>query len=96
MTSPMRRSLATLLKYDSNYGRFPADIEVAEGSFMVGGKEVKAFAERDPSKLPWGDLGVDVVVEATGIFHRWEEGRRTPRDRRSKEGHHLCSGQASR
>ena len=60
--------LGTLLKYDSNYGRFPADIEVAEGSFMVGGKEVKAFAERDPSKLPWGDLGVDVVVESTGIF----------------------------
>jgi glyceraldehyde 3-phosphate dehydrogenase len=60
--------LGTLLKYDSNYGRFPATVDVAEGSFMVGGKEVKAFSERDPSKLPWGDLGVDVVVEATGIF----------------------------
>ena len=60
--------LGTLLKYDSNYGRFPASIEVAEGSFVVGGKEVKVFSERDPSKIPWGDLGVDVVVESTGIF----------------------------
>jgi glyceraldehyde 3-phosphate dehydrogenase len=60
--------LANLLKYDSNYGRFPADITIGEGTFIVAGKEVKAFAERDPAKLPWGDLGVDVVVEATGIF----------------------------
>jgi glyceraldehyde 3-phosphate dehydrogenase len=60
--------LATLLKYDSNYGRFPAEVEVGEGKFVVGGKEVETFAERDPANLPWGDLGVDVVVEATGIF----------------------------
>jgi glyceraldehyde 3-phosphate dehydrogenase len=60
--------LANLLKYDSNYGRFPAQIKVGEGKFLVDGKEVKAFAERDPAKLPWGDLGVDVVVEATGVF----------------------------
>jgi glyceraldehyde 3-phosphate dehydrogenase len=62
------KTLATLLKYDSNYGRFPADIEVGNGAFVVDGKEVQAFAERDPSNLPWGKLGVDVVVEATGIF----------------------------
>ncbi len=62
------KTLATLLKYDSNYGRFPADVEVQENAFVVGGKEIKAFAQRDPAKLPWGDLGVDVVVEATGIF----------------------------
>jgi glyceraldehyde 3-phosphate dehydrogenase len=60
--------LATLLKYDSNYGRFPADIEVGTGAFVVNGKKVQAFAERDPANLPWGKLGVDVVVEATGIF----------------------------
>jgi glyceraldehyde 3-phosphate dehydrogenase len=60
--------LAYLLKYDSNYGRFPAEIEVGDGSFIVDGKEVKAFAERDPAQLRWGDLGADVVVEATGIF----------------------------
>ena len=62
------QTLAALLKYDSNYGLFPADIKVGEGAFVVDGKEVKAFAERDPAKLPWGELGVDVVVEATGIF----------------------------
>jgi glyceraldehyde 3-phosphate dehydrogenase len=62
------QTLATLLKYDSNYGRFPAEIQVGAGAFIVNGKEVRAFAERDPGALPWGDLGVDVVVEATGIF----------------------------
>jgi len=62
------KTLATLLKYDSNYGRFPATVEIQDGSFVVEGKAVKTFAERDPAKLPWGDLGVDVVVEATGIF----------------------------
>ena len=62
------QTLATLLKYDSNYGRFPAKIQVGAGAFIVDGKEDKAFAERDPGALPWGDLGVDVVVEATGIF----------------------------
>jgi glyceraldehyde 3-phosphate dehydrogenase len=62
------QTLATLLKYDSNYGRFPAKVEVAEGSFKIDGKEIKTFAERDPSQLPWKDLGVDVVVEATGVF----------------------------
>jgi glyceraldehyde 3-phosphate dehydrogenase len=62
------QTLAHLLKYDSNYGRFPANVEVHEGSFVVDGNQVKTFAERDPANLPWKDLGVDVVVEATGIF----------------------------
>ena len=61
-------TLAHLLKYDSNYGHFPAKIEVHEGSFVVDGKETKGFAERDPARLPWRDLGVDIVIEATGIF----------------------------
>jgi glyceraldehyde 3-phosphate dehydrogenase len=65
--------LANLLKYDSNYGRFPAQIEIHEGSFVVDGREVKTFAERDPAKLPWRDLGVDVVVEATGVFRDGKE-----------------------
>jgi glyceraldehyde 3-phosphate dehydrogenase len=60
--------LAYLLKYDSNYGRFPAEVAVREGGFLVDGKTVKTFAERDPANLPWQDLGVDVVVEATGVF----------------------------
>jgi glyceraldehyde 3-phosphate dehydrogenase len=62
------QTLANLLKYDSNYGRFPARVEIQEGSFMVDGKEVKTFAQYDPSQIPWKDLGVVIVVEATGVF----------------------------
>ncbi len=62
------QTLATLLRYDSNYGRFPAEVKVGEGKMLVDGKEIKTFAERDPAQLPWGDLGVDVVVESTGLF----------------------------
>jgi len=62
------KTLAQLLKYDSNYGRFPAKVEVLEGSFLVDGKEVKTFAQFDLSQIPWGDLGVSIVVESTGVF----------------------------
>jgi glyceraldehyde 3-phosphate dehydrogenase len=66
------QTLANLLRYDSNYGRFPAKVEIREGSFLVGGKEVKTFAQYDPSQIPWGDLGVSVVVESTGAFRDGE------------------------
>ena len=59
---------AQLLKYDSNYGRFPGIVEVVDGNIVVNGNTVKVFAERDPANLPWGDLGVDIVVESTGVF----------------------------
>ncbi|MCB0201159.1 MAG: type I glyceraldehyde-3-phosphate dehydrogenase [Caldilineae bacterium] len=59
---------AQLLKYDSNYGRFPGTIEVVDGNLVVNGETVKVFAERDPANLPWADLGVDIVVESTGVF----------------------------
>jgi glyceraldehyde 3-phosphate dehydrogenase len=59
---------AHLLKYDSNYGRFPGTVEVQDGNLLVNGQVVKVFAERDPSKIPWGELGVDIVVESTGVF----------------------------
>ncbi len=62
------QTLANLLKYDSTYGRFPGTVEVQEGSFMVDGREVKTFAQYDPSQIPWGDLGVAIVVESTGVF----------------------------
>jgi glyceraldehyde-3-phosphate dehydrogenase type I len=62
------KTLAHLLKYDSTYGKFKGEIEVKEGSIVVDGKEVKVFSEKDPSKLPWGDLGVDLVIESTGVF----------------------------
>src|SRR5690349_1451385 len=61
-------TLAHLLKYDSVFGRFPATVEATGDSLIVGGREVKALEERDPAKLPWGDLGVDVVIESTGFF----------------------------
>ncbi len=62
------KMLAHLFKYDSSQGRFNGTIEVKEGAFVVNGNEIKVFAEADPEKLPWGDLGVDVVLEATGFF----------------------------
>ncbi len=57
-----------LLKYDSTYGRFPGKVEAKDGNMYVDGEMLKSFAERDPSKLPWGELGVDIVLECTGIF----------------------------
>jgi glyceraldehyde 3-phosphate dehydrogenase len=60
--------MAHLFRYDSNYGRYPGTAEVKNGSLVVDRDEIKALAERDPAKLPWGDLGVDIVVESTGIF----------------------------
>ncbi len=59
---------AHLLKYDSTYGRFPGKVEVQEGDIYVDGEKLKSYAERDPAALPWGDLGVDIVLECTGIF----------------------------
>ena len=60
--------LAHLLKYDTMQGRFNGDVEVVEGGFRVNGKEVKSFEEPDASKLPWGDLDIDVVLECTGFY----------------------------
>ncbi|MEW8956065.1 type I glyceraldehyde-3-phosphate dehydrogenase [Clostridium sp.] len=62
------QTLAHLFKYDSAQGRFNGDIEVKEGAFVVNGKEIKVTAERNPADLPWGELGVDVVLECTGFF----------------------------
>jgi glyceraldehyde 3-phosphate dehydrogenase len=61
-------TLAYLLKYDSVHRRFPGVVEAGEDSFTVNGHEIKVLAERDPASLPWGDLGVDVVIESTGFF----------------------------
>lgn len=59
---------AHLFKYDSNYGVYPGKVEIDGGDIMIDGDRVKVLAERDPSKLPWGDMGVDLVVESTGLF----------------------------
>jgi glyceraldehyde 3-phosphate dehydrogenase len=61
-------TMAHLLRYDSNLGPFPGDVEVRDGVVEAGGHELKALAERDPAQLPWSDLGVDVVLESTGFF----------------------------
>jgi glyceraldehyde 3-phosphate dehydrogenase len=62
------KTLATLLKYDSTHRRFNGTVEFDEQYLTVNGKKIRALAERDPSKLPWGDLKADVVIESTGFF----------------------------
>jgi glyceraldehyde 3-phosphate dehydrogenase len=62
------KTMAHLLKYDSNYGRFDGTVEVGDGALIIDGKEIKAFKETDPGKIPWGDLGVAIVIESTGLF----------------------------
>ena len=62
------RTNAHLFKYDTNYGVFPGTVDYHEGAIVINGREVRVLAEREPAKLPWGDLGVDIVVESTGIF----------------------------
>jgi glyceraldehyde 3-phosphate dehydrogenase len=59
---------AHLFKYDSNYGIYPGSVSGADGTLRIDGREIRVFAERDPGKLPWKDLGVDVVIESTGLF----------------------------
>ncbi len=62
------KTMAHLLKYDSNYGRFDGTVEVADDGLVIDGKKVTAFKETDPANIPWGSLGVDIVIESTGIF----------------------------
>jgi glyceraldehyde 3-phosphate dehydrogenase len=62
------RTTAHLLKYDSNYGPFPGQVQATDTGLRVDGKDLRIFAERDPAALPWGDLGADVVIESTGLF----------------------------
>lgn len=66
-------TLAHLLKYDSVHGIFDKEVEQKDGSIFIDGKEIKMFAERDPENLPWKEMGVDIVLECTGVF-RTKEG----------------------
>jgi glyceraldehyde 3-phosphate dehydrogenase len=70
LTDP--HTLAHLLKYDSVHGKFPGEVKAEGDSIYIKGSEVKCFAEKDPSKLPWANLGVDVVIESTGHFTSME------------------------
>ena len=65
-------TLAHLLKHDSVHGAYPGRVEADEDAVVVDGEPVRVFSERDPARLPWGDLGVDVVVESTGVFRTRE------------------------
>jgi glyceraldehyde 3-phosphate dehydrogenase len=65
---------AHLLKFDSVHGRFPGEVEAAADAIRVDGRTVQVLAERDPAKLPWGDLGVDLVMECTGLFNSRQAG----------------------
>jgi glyceraldehyde 3-phosphate dehydrogenase len=72
---------AHLTQYDTAHGRFPGEVSVDGGDLIVNGDRIKVFAERDPAKLPWGELGVDVVMECTGFFTS-----------KAKAGAHLVAG----
>jgi glyceraldehyde 3-phosphate dehydrogenase len=72
---------AHLTRYDTAHGKFPGEVSVDGGDLIVNGDRIKVFAERDPSKLPWGELGVDVVLECTGLFTS-----------KAKAGAHIAAG----
>ena len=67
------KTLAQLLKYDSNYGKFDGEVSYDDENLIVDGKKVRVTAVKDPATLPWGELGVDVVVESTGLFTKREQ-----------------------
>jgi len=70
------KTLAHLLKYDSVMGKLPYDVHAGDGVISVDDKEFKVLSDRDPGNLPWGDLGVDVVIESTGFFTKADEARK--------------------
>lgn len=76
------KTMAHLLKYDSNYGKFDGEVEVVENGLKIDGKFVRAFSETDPAKIPWSELGVSIVIESTGRF----------RDKASAEKHIVNGG----
>ena len=84
------KTLAHLLKYDSITGRLDATVELDGDNIIVNGKPIKVLEERDPANLPWGELGVDIVIESTGRFTKSDDARKHI-DRRRQEGHRLGS-----
>ena len=64
---------AHLFKYDSNYGRYPGEVSAGDDAIEIDGKRIASLSERNPSALPWGDLGVDIVIESTGLFTQREK-----------------------
>lgn len=84
---------AHLFKYDSNYGIFPGTVEVAGTDLVIDGKTIKVFSEKDPGKLPWKDLGVEIVVESTGIF---TDAKGDPEKGKPGANVHIVSGGAKK
>ena len=70
---------AHLLKYDTNYGRYPGEVEATNGDLVVDGRRIKVFSERDPAAIPWSEMGVDLVIESTGIFTDAEQAASHPK-----------------
>lgn len=66
-------TLAHLLKYDSTYGKFKGEVKLADGNIVVDGKKIAVGCEKDPTKLPWDDLGVELVIESTGVFREYDQ-----------------------
>ena len=79
---------AHLTRYDTAHGKFPGKVDVDGDAMVVNGDRIKVFAQRDPAQLPWGALGVDVVLECTGLFTTKEKAGGAPQGRR-EEGDHL-------
>lgn len=90
------KTMAHLLKYDSNYGRFNRSIEVVDDGLLIDGKKVKAFKETDPSSIPWGDLGVDIVIESTGLFTVKKDGVNKKGKMVKGAENHITSGGAKK
>ncbi len=89
-------TMAHLLKYDSNYGRFDGTVEVHEDGLVIDGRKVKAFKETDPAAIPWGDLGVEIVVEGTGIFTIKEDGVNKKGKVVKGAANHITAGKAKK
>ena len=89
-------TMAHLLKYDSVHGRAFDTVEVTEDGFVADGHATKVLCERDPENLPWGELGVDVVIESTGILHRRANLRPSTSGCGRQEGRHLRARPSTR
>ena len=89
LTSP--KTLAHLLKYDSVLGNLSNDITASEDSITVDGKKIRVFSEKEPAKLDWSSLGVQVVIESTGKLHQGR-GRQGAPQGHGQEGHHFSPG----
>lgn len=89
-------TMAHLLKYDTNYGRFDGTVEAGNDELIIDGKPVKAFKESDPTKIPWKELGVEIVVESTGIFTIKKDGLNKKGKEVKGAENHITSGGAKK